>query len=54
MLKTLEEVQMPQNSIFYEGIDALAKGLQENTNLCHLNLNDNIFNEDGAKSIAEV
>ena len=37
---TLEEVAMPQNGIFHEGIAALAKALATNKNIRIINLND--------------
>ncbi|KAK7067623.1 Ran GTPase-activating protein 1, partial [Halocaridina rubra] len=50
---TLEEVAMPQNGIFAEGIDALASALSVNPNLRILNLNDNTFTPKGARAMAE-
>ena len=37
---SLEEVAMPQNGIFHEGIAALAKAFSKNENLRIVNLND--------------
>ena len=51
---TLEEVSMPQNGIFFEGITALAEGLSHNPNLRFLNLSDNTFTVKGAKAMAAV
>ncbi|XP_036321813.1 ran GTPase-activating protein [Rhagoletis pomonella] len=53
-LKTLEEIAMPQNSIYHVGIAALAAGFKENPNLRILNLNDNTVTEKGAASLAEA
>lgn len=40
-VKSLEEITMPQNGIYHEGITALSSALRENTNMQILNLNDN-------------
>lgn len=53
-LKTLEQIEMPQNSIYHEGIAALAEGFKENKNLKILNLNDNTVTSKGAAHIAEA
>uniref|UniRef100_A0A0A1X3E5 Ran GTPase-activating protein n=1 Tax=Zeugodacus cucurbitae TaxID=28588 RepID=A0A0A1X3E5_ZEUCU len=53
-LKSLEEIAMPQNSIYHVGIAALANGFRENPNLRILNLNDNTVTEKGAASLAEA
>lgn len=53
-LHTLEEVAMPQNGIYHEGIAALAKGLMSNKNLRILNLNDNTFTAKGARHMAQA
>lgn len=45
---------MPQNGIEHKGILALAKALASNPSLRILNLNDNIFSENGAQAMAEV
>ncbi|KAF8195408.1 hypothetical protein BJ912DRAFT_1056657 [Pholiota molesta] len=44
---TLEEVRMVQNGIRMEGITALAKGLAQNPNIQHIDLQDNTFTVDG-------
>lgn len=51
---SLEEVCMPQNGINHEGITALAGAFECNKNLRILNLNDNTFTVEGAKSMAKV
>uniref|UniRef100_A0A131XHW0 Putative ran gtpase-activating protein n=1 Tax=Hyalomma excavatum TaxID=257692 RepID=A0A131XHW0_9ACAR len=53
-LHTLEEVALPQNGIYHEGIAALAKGLMSNKNLRVLNLNDNTFTVKGARHMAQA
>lgn len=40
-VKSLEEITMPQNGIYHEGITALSTALRENTSMQVLNLNDN-------------
>ncbi|KAH8335875.1 hypothetical protein KR074_000576 [Drosophila pseudoananassae] len=53
-LKTLEEIVLMQNSIFYEGIISLADSFKENVHLRVLNLNDNILRPKGSAKIAEI
>ncbi|XP_055906639.1 ran GTPase-activating protein [Eupeodes corollae] len=53
-INTLEEVAMPQNSIYHEGISALCEGLKNNPNMRVLNLNDNIMTPKGAFAIANA
>ena len=53
-VKTLEEVQMPQNFIRHPGITALAEALVENPGLRILNLNDNTFTSKGSQAVAAV
>lgn len=53
-LKTLEEIVLLQNSIFYQGIISLAESFKENVHLRVLNLNDNILRPKGAAKLAEV
>lgn len=53
-MHSLEEVAMPQNGIYHEGIAAVAKGLMANKNLRILNLNDNTFTLKGATQMAEA
>ncbi|KAH6912571.1 ran GTPase activating protein 1 [Coprinopsis sp. MPI-PUGE-AT-0042] len=44
---TLEEVRMVQNGIRMEGVINLARGLSQNPNLGHIDLQDNSFSTDG-------
>ncbi|ALC39503.1 RanGap [Drosophila busckii] len=53
-LQTLEEICMPQNSIYHKGVAALAEGLKLNPHLRVLNLNDNTLTCKGASEIAAV
>ncbi|XP_054929952.1 ran GTPase-activating protein 1-like [Dermacentor andersoni] len=53
-LHSLEEVALPQNGIYHEGIAALANGLMSNKNLRILNLNDNTFTAKGARHMAQA
>ncbi|KAH9374142.1 hypothetical protein HPB48_005411 [Haemaphysalis longicornis] len=53
-MHSLEEVAMPQNGIYHEGIAAVAKGLMSNKNLRILNLNDNTFTLKGATKMAQA
>ncbi|KAL9875472.1 ran GTPase-activating protein [Glossina fuscipes] len=53
-LKTLEEITMPQNSIYHIGIQALAEGIKHNPNLKVLNLNDNTVASKGASYLADA
>ncbi|KAK8785104.1 hypothetical protein V5799_008528 [Amblyomma americanum] len=53
-LTSLEEVALPQNGIYHEGIAALAKGLMSNKNLRVLNLNDNTFTPEGARHMSKA
>ncbi|EJF63240.1 RNI-like protein [Dichomitus squalens] len=50
---TLEEVRMPQNGIRMAGISSLVKGLAKNTDLLHLDLQDNTFAEEGGRAFAD-
>ncbi|XP_030569879.1 ran GTPase-activating protein [Drosophila novamexicana] len=54
VLQTLEEITMPQNSIYHVGVAALASSFKENPHLRVLNMNDNTLNARGAAKIAEV
>ncbi|KAI0631936.1 RNI-like protein [Trametes polyzona] len=49
---TLREVRMPQNGIRMAGISALVRGLAANADLHHLDLQDNTFAAEGAKTMA--
>merc|ERR1719239_550431 len=51
---SLEEVVMPQNGIYHEGLAALAEAFSHNPNLKILNMNDNTFTSKGAKAMAEA
>ncbi|KAF9483425.1 RNI-like protein [Pholiota conissans] len=51
---TLEEVRMVQNGIRMEGITALAKGLAQNPNIQHIDLQDNTFTVDGERTGVEA
>ncbi|XP_043248274.1 ran GTPase-activating protein 1 [Colletes gigas] len=53
-LNSLEEVVMPQNGIYYQGITAIANGLSTNPGLRILNLNDNIVGPKGAQALAKA
>jgi len=53
-MKSLEEVHMPQNGINACGISALAEAFAVNQQLCILNLSDNTFTAEGARSMAKV
>lgn len=53
-VKTLEQVEMPQNGIYHVGITALSEAFKENANLRILNLNDNTIGPKGAEAIAEA
>jgi Ran GTPase-activating protein 1 len=44
---TLEEVRMVQNGIRMEGVINLARGLSQNPNLKHIDLQDNSFSTEG-------
>ncbi|GAB6031375.1 hypothetical protein CHUAL_009158 [Chamberlinius hualienensis] len=54
LYRSLEEIQMPQNGIFFEGIEAIATALAENPKLKHINFNDNIFTVEGAKAMEKT
>ncbi|EIW59355.1 RNI-like protein [Trametes versicolor FP-101664 SS1] len=49
---TLREVRMPQNGIRMDGITALVHGLAANESLDYLDLQDNTFAAEGAKTMA--
>lgn len=51
---SLEELSLPQNGIFHNGVTALARGLACNRSLRVLNLNDNIVTLKGAAPLAKV
>ena len=52
LMGTLEEVVMPQNGIYHEGIEALADAWGNNPKLRILNINDNTLTEKGAMHLA--
>ena len=54
LMGTLEEVVMPQNGIYHEGIEALSDAFASNPNLRILNMNDNTFTEKGAAHFAKA
>ncbi|KAL7631226.1 UNVERIFIED_CONTAM: hypothetical protein RMT77_018473 [Armadillidium vulgare] len=53
LVKSLEEIAMPQNGIFHAGITALAESFSLNPNLKIINLNDNTFTLKGANAMAK-
>ncbi|KOC63112.1 Ran GTPase-activating protein 2 [Habropoda laboriosa] len=53
-LTSLEEVVMPQNGIYHQGITEIANGLSSNLGLRILNLNDNTVGFKGAQAIAKA
>ena len=54
LMGSLEEVVMPQNGIYHEGIEALSDAFASNPNLRILNMNDNTFTEKGAAHFAKA
>lgn len=50
---SLEEIQVPQNGIYYRGIQALSKAFANNPNLREINLNDNTLNPEGSSAISK-
>lgn len=53
-LGTLEQIIMPQNSIFHKGIKNLAQAFKKNPRLRVINLNDNIVTHKGAAALADA
>ncbi|CAL8126492.1 unnamed protein product [Orchesella dallaii] len=53
-VETLEEIHMPQNGIYKEGINALSDGIRCNKNMRVLNLNDNTIRGDGITKLASA
>lgn len=47
---TLQEVRMPQNGIWMDGITSLAQGLSKNAGLEHIDLQDNTFTHEGVST----
>ncbi|XP_041939538.1 ran GTPase-activating protein 1b [Alosa sapidissima] len=54
LMRSLEEVHMPQNGINHQGVTALAGAMQHNPDLRVLNLNDNTFTKRGALPMAQA
>lgn len=54
MIRTLEEISMPQNGIRAEGIICLAKAIGVNRALKRLSLGDNTFGKSGAVAMANA
>ena len=50
----LEEVSMPQNGIYYQGVRALCDAFKQNRSLRVLNLNDNTLGPKGCTALASV
>ncbi|PVV04756.1 hypothetical protein BB560_000730 [Smittium megazygosporum] len=53
-LGSLKVVRLPQNGIRPEGVSAIMKGLSENHNLVHLDLQDNTFMNAGSEALAQA
>lgn len=45
---------MPQNGIYFQGVEALSKALSKNKKLQVLNLNDNTVGPKGAIALMEI
>jgi Ran GTPase-activating protein 1 len=54
VIRTLEEISMPQNGIRAEGIIRLADAIRMNPELKKLNLGDNTFGEAGAIAMSSA
>lgn len=54
LVKTMEEITIPQNGIYCKGILALAKSLTDNPNLKVLDVQDNLLTPLGAEALAQV
>merc|ERR1719481_10356 len=54
LMGSLEEVVMPQNGIYHEGLSALADAFSHNPNLRILNMNDNTFTDKGARAMGQA
>ena len=48
---TMEEVVMPQNGIYHQGVTSLAEAFDKNPNLHTINLSDNTIVSRGARSL---
>lgn len=51
---TLQEIAMPQNGIYHDGISALSDAFLHNKDLEILNLNDNTIGPKGSESISKA
>lgn len=54
LVKTMEEITIPQNGIYCKGILALSSSLLENPNLKVLDVQDNLLTPLGAEALAKV
>lgn len=54
LVKTMEEITIPQNGIYCKGILALTNSLLENPNLKVLDVQDNLLTHHGAVALAHV
>ncbi|XP_025196954.1 ran GTPase-activating protein 1 [Melanaphis sacchari] len=54
LVKTMEEITIPQNGIYCKGIIALSKSLLQNPNLKVLDVQDNLLTVLGAEALANV
>lgn len=54
LVKTMEEITIPQNGIYCKGILALSKSLLKNPNLKVLDVQDNLLTVLGAEALANV
>ncbi|KAL5236359.1 hypothetical protein ACI65C_003769 [Semiaphis heraclei] len=54
LVKTMEEITIPQNGIYCKGILALSKSLLQNPNLKVLDVQDNLLTVLGAEALADV
>lgn len=54
LVKTMEEITIPQNGIYCKGILALTASLLENPNLKVLDVQDNLLTPLGAEALAKV
>lgn len=53
-IQTLQEITIPQNGIYYPGMEALAGAIKENPQMQILNFNDNTMGAKGAIAISEA
>lgn len=54
LVKTMEEITIPQNGIYCKGMLALASSLLENPNLKVLDVQDNLLTPLGAEALSQV